>query len=87
LWDASQVPHTHALLAKVYAAAGDTNRAIKELKEALPADENGAYHFRMSQIYKRTGNQKATDGALKQAKAIRQKRSETQLSAFNDAEQ
>jgi tetratricopeptide (TPR) repeat protein len=83
---ASQVPHTHALLAKVYAAAGDTNRAIKELKEALPADEDGAYHFRISQIYKRTGNQKAASEALKQAKAIRQKRSETQLSALNDPE-
>jgi tetratricopeptide (TPR) repeat protein len=83
---ADQVPHVHALLAKVYAAAGDTGRAIRELRQALPADEDGSYHFRMFQIYKRIGNQEAAGEALKQAKAIRQKRSETQLSAFNDSE-
>ncbi len=54
----------HALLAKVYEHNDDVNAAIDELKQALPADTDGSYHFRIYRLYEKAGKKEQAAAAL-----------------------
>lgn len=76
---APHVPHTHALLASVYAERGDKAAAIIELKQSLVADTDGSYHLRIYMLYKESGNIAAASQALAEAKALRAKQTAENL--------
>lgn len=67
---------TQALLAKVDAAEGRENAAIEELRQALPADDDGSLHFQLYQLYKKVGNLEAAKEALRQSEALRNQEEE-----------
>jgi len=45
----------HAGLADSYAAAGEIEKAIQEMKQALAADADGSYHYRLGRWYQKNG--------------------------------
>ena len=42
-------------LADAYAALGETDRAIAEMKQALRADTDGSMHYRLGRWYQKNG--------------------------------
>ena len=75
--DASSRAKAHALLSKIFASQGRTPEAIAELKQALPDDPDGSFHYRIAMLYKQTGNENAARDALKQSEALRKKREQS----------
>jgi len=67
----SNLPLAHALLGKIYASQGRTPEAIKELQQALPDDRDGSLHYRIAMLYKKIGDERAAQEALKQSEALR----------------
>lgn len=72
--DASSRAKAHALLGKVFASQGRTLEAIAELKQALPDDPDGSFHYQIAMLYKRVGDESAASEALKQSEALRKNR-------------
>jgi len=70
----ANLARVHALLGKVYAAQGRTAEAVAELKESLPADSDGSYHYQLYQLYKKLGDEKAAAAALEQSENIRREK-------------
>jgi predicted Zn-dependent protease len=69
--DPSNLPLVHALLGKIYASQGLTARAIQELRQALPADDDGSLHYQIAMVYKRMGDSPAEREALEESEALR----------------
>ena len=72
--DASSRAKAHAMLGKVFASQGRTLEAIAELKQALPDDPDGSFHYQIAMLYKRVGDESAASEALKQSEALRKNR-------------
>lgn len=51
-------------LADSYAAMGETERAIQEMKQALGADTDGSLHYRLGRWYQKTGQTREADQAF-----------------------
>jgi Tfp pilus assembly protein PilF len=51
-------------LADSYAAVGEFERAIQEMKQALNSDIDGAFHYRLARWYQKTGRPREADEAL-----------------------
>ncbi len=66
-------PNVHALIGKIYVAQGLTADAVAELKQSLPADEDGSYHYQLYELYRKLGDQKSAAAALERSEAIREK--------------
>jgi predicted Zn-dependent protease len=64
--------HIHILRSKVYLAEGKPGEALVEVEAALPADQDGSYHYQLAQIYKQLGELKASASALEVSEKIRQ---------------
>jgi tetratricopeptide (TPR) repeat protein len=75
-----ELPHVHASLSKVYADRGELARAISEIKQALPGDVDGSYHYRLGRLYFQAGDRAASAQAMQQsAKLHRQNDASTSL--------
>ena len=75
-----QLPHVHASLSKIYAERGELARAISEIKQALPGDVDGSYHYRLGRLYSQAGDRAASAQAMQQsAKLHRQNAASTSL--------
>jgi predicted Zn-dependent protease len=70
--DADQLPFVHVDLSKVYEEQGDPQQAIAELKQALPADEDGSYHYRLGRLYLSVGDRAAAAEALRVSSTMHQ---------------
>ena len=70
------LPRVHALLSKVYAAQGQNEQAVKELKQALTDDRDGSLHFQLSRLYSKLGDDNAAKAAMQKSEAIRKARAE-----------
>jgi tetratricopeptide (TPR) repeat protein len=69
--DQSNLPLAHALLGRIYAYQGLTAQAIRELRQALPADHDGSFHYQIAMLYKRIGDAGAERKALKESESLR----------------
>jgi tetratricopeptide (TPR) repeat protein len=65
----------HALLGKIYEHQQRLEDALRELKQALPADEDGSYHYRLSRICRALGRDKEAQAALSESKILHERRS------------
>jgi tetratricopeptide (TPR) repeat protein len=61
----------HALRSRVLMAEGKTREALVEIKQALPSDIDGSYHYQLARIYRQLGDPKAAASALEQSERIR----------------
>jgi len=59
--------YVHADLSRIYEERGEFPRAIGEIKQALPADIDGSYYYRLGRLYQKTGNRAAAAQALEQS--------------------
>jgi tetratricopeptide (TPR) repeat protein len=64
-------PDVHAALSKVYEEEGEQLRAISELRQALVADQDGSYHYRLARLLEKTGDHSAASKALAQSRQLR----------------
>lgn len=62
-----ELPYVHASLSKVYADQGELARAISEIKQALPGDVDGSYHYRLGRLYLHAGDRAASAQAMQQS--------------------
>jgi predicted Zn-dependent protease len=79
------LPHVHALLGRVYAAADRPQDAISELKMGLESDEDGSVHYQLARLYRQTGDDKDALLAMEQMKVIQQRRREGAAIALKDS--
>lgn len=70
-------PYVHALRSQVFAAQGQTETAIAELKQSLEVDVSGSYHFQLYQLFKKIGDEEAAQTALQQSEALRKRQDST----------
>jgi tetratricopeptide (TPR) repeat protein len=70
----STIPRVHALFSKVYASEDRTAEALTELKQALPADHNGDYHYQLYVLYRKLGDKEAAAAALEESERLRRSR-------------
>jgi tetratricopeptide (TPR) repeat protein len=71
---AELVPRIHALLGKIYAAQGDTSRAIVEYKLGLSSDDDGSVHFQLGRLYQKAGEAALAADAFATSKSLIQRR-------------
>ena len=67
---AQLVPRIHALLGEIYAAQGDTSRAIAEYKLGLPSDNDGSVHFQLGRLYQKAGEAALAADAFATSKSL-----------------
>jgi tetratricopeptide (TPR) repeat protein len=65
------VPHVHALLGKVYARTGRTQRAIAEFKLALADDKDGTVHYQIGRLYLKVGDRDSAKQAFQVSQRLR----------------
>jgi len=64
--------HVHALLGKVYAHTDRRQRAIAELKLALPNDKDGSLHYQIGRLYLKIGDREAAQRAFAVSRQMEQ---------------
>ena len=64
-------PHVHALLGRVYAAQGHPREAAVELNLGLPSDEDGSIHYQLALQYRKLGDEKASQSAMKESETLK----------------
>ena len=64
-------PHVHALLGRVYAAQGHPREAVVELNLGLPSDEDGSIHYQLALQYRKLGDEKASQSAMKESETLK----------------
>lgn len=65
-----KTPLVHALMSRVYASQGRTQDAISELRQALPADQDGSLHYQIFVLYRKAGDQQAAANALEKSRTL-----------------
>lgn len=70
--NSDELPYVHSDLSRIYDERGDTKRAISELESALPADNDGSYHYRLGRLYLKAGDRKAADRAMQESERLHQ---------------
>jgi tetratricopeptide (TPR) repeat protein len=63
--------YVHADLSRIYEERGEFARAIAEIEQALPADIDGSYYYRLGRLHQKTGNRAAAARALEQSSELR----------------
>jgi tetratricopeptide (TPR) repeat protein len=63
--------YVHADLSRIYEERGEFALAIAEIEQALPADIDGSYYYRLGRLYQKTGNRAAAARALEQSSELR----------------
>jgi tetratricopeptide (TPR) repeat protein len=79
------LPYVHALLGEVYAQEGKDQEALRELTLGAESDQDGRIHYQMARLYKKMGDGANAAMAIKQTKALEQKRREGATVAVEDA--
>ena len=79
------LPHVHALLGEAYAADGNMEIALRELKLGVDSDQDGSIHYQLARLYGRLGDPADAAVAIQQMKAIQQKRREGAVIAVQDS--
>jgi len=64
----------HEALGKAYFSTGRTRDAIKELRQALPADRDGSIHYQLYLAYKKAGDASSAMAALRESDLLRKRR-------------
>jgi tetratricopeptide (TPR) repeat protein len=64
-------PYVHADLSRVYEDRGEVQKAIDEMKQALPLDVDGSYYFRLGRLYMKIGDRVDAAQALDQSAKLR----------------
>jgi predicted Zn-dependent protease len=64
-------PYVHADLSRVYEDRGEVQKAIDEMKQALPLDVDGSYYFRLGRLYMKMGDRVNAALALDQSAKLR----------------
>jgi tetratricopeptide (TPR) repeat protein len=72
------IPRVHSLLSTCYAAEGQIQQAISELKAALSEDTDGVFHYQMYRLQQRAGNNEAARAALERSEVLREKTAKDQ---------
>ena len=72
-------------LAEAHAAAGDTERAIAEMKPALGADRDGSFHYRIARWYQETGRAREAQEAFAATAKIKAEKLERDRVSFTRA--
>jgi tetratricopeptide (TPR) repeat protein len=67
---AQLIPRIHALLGQIYAAQGDTSRAIVEYKLGLSSDDDGSVHFQLGRLYQKAGESALAADAFATSKSL-----------------
>ena len=68
------LPRVHALRGRVLARTGQTKKAINELRQGLPSDEDGSVYYQLARLYQSSGDEKAAAAAFEKSQQIRAKR-------------
>jgi predicted Zn-dependent protease len=76
----SNLVEVHAELADAYAASGDFGMAIKVMKQALAADKDGSFHYRLGRWYQTMGQTSEATMAFAVASKLKETRRETERS-------
>ncbi|MGH9343862.1 MAG: tetratricopeptide repeat protein, partial [Terriglobia bacterium] len=63
--------YTHALLGRVDEFQDHLAAAAAELKQSLPADDDGSLHYQLYEVYWRLGDRTQAQAALRQSQEIR----------------
>jgi predicted Zn-dependent protease len=79
----SNSAETRAQLASAYANSGDLGKAIKEMKQALPDDKDGSFHYRLGRWYQKIGQSTEADVAFAMATKLKAARRETERSKLH----
>ena len=74
----TEAPDIHSSLAQCYSARGEYSLALRELKQALPADTTGAFHYQAYRLYQRMGDQQSAAVALRESEEIRRRESDAE---------
>ena len=80
------LPRVHALIGKVYAETDKTEEAIKELNLGASSDEDGSIQYLLAHLYRKQGDIKDADAALKRMKIIKARRRERGYKLIEDPE-
>ena len=72
----SILPHVHALRGRVLTERGQLAEAVAEMKQALDRDPDGTYHFQLSTLLRKLGDEHAAKTALRESERIRAARRE-----------
>jgi tetratricopeptide (TPR) repeat protein len=81
-------PHAHALLGKIYAEAGRTSDAIKEIQLGLQTDEDGSLHYRLAMLYRKAGDLTSFAAMIRQSKELahaRDRRAEIAIGGVSES--
>lgn len=65
-----EAPYVHADLSRIYDEQGDSARAISEIKQALTADVDGSYYYRLGRLFQKTGDRASAAQALEQSSKL-----------------
>jgi predicted Zn-dependent protease len=82
---AQMLPHVHALLGEAYAADGNMEDALHELKLGVDSDQDGSIHYQLARLYGKLGDTADAAAAIQQMKALPQKRREGAVIAVQDS--
>jgi tetratricopeptide (TPR) repeat protein len=66
----------HGALGRAFALEDRIDEAIRHLEIAAPSDQDGSIHYRLSQLYRSTGNQEKARAAVQQFQKIREGKQE-----------
>jgi tetratricopeptide (TPR) repeat protein len=66
-----ELPVLHADLSMIFEDNGDLPRAIAEMKQAVSADVDGTYHYRLGRLYQKAGDRAAANAELETAEKLR----------------
>lgn len=67
-----ELPYVHADLGSVYEERGETEKAIAEMKQAVSADVDGSFHYRLGRLYLKAGERKSAQDALAMSAKLKQ---------------
>ena len=70
---ATILPHVRALRSRGYAAQGQTEEVLAELKQSLDGDPDGSYHFQIYQSFKKLGDEPAAAAASQKSESVRKR--------------
>ena len=76
----SSFVEARADLAEAHATLGEFGEAIEEMKQLLPADKDGSFHYRLGRWYQRIGQSSEANAAFAVASKLKEDRREIERS-------
>ena len=72
----------HAIDAEEYAAAGEMEKGIAEMRRALPGDADGSLHYRLGRWYQKLGREGDAQQAFAETARLKQEKRKSELMRF-----